>query len=146
MALLSSLTFNAGNPKEARATGITSMRQKLIDRIEDQIGLAKARDDGQPFQRVRHQRPRGADVEAVVRTRVRPWWVQDKGGSILLWIKYGSHALELQKGKPAIRLKGKDDLIPTLETVRDAVQIGELDKLILDAVAGFKMRSKKLGG
>lgn len=41
MTLLSNLTFNAADPKAIRVRGIVSMRQKLIDRIEDQIGLSQ---------------------------------------------------------------------------------------------------------
>ncbi len=130
-----------------RVRGIVSMRQKLLDRIDDQIALAKASEAGQSFQRVKFRRVRDLESDEVsetaVRTRVRPWWAQDKDGSILLWVKYGNQRLELQKGKPAIRIKSKDELVATLETVRDAVRAGELDNLILAAVAAFKNRFSK---
>lgn len=147
MALLSNLSFNAGDPKSVRVRGIVSMRQKLVDRIDDQIALAKAAEAGQSFQRVKYRRTRDLENDEIsetpVRTRVRPWWVQDKDGSLLLWIKYGNQMLELQKGKPAIRIKSKEELVGTLETVRDAVRAGELDTLILAAVAQFKNRFSK---
>lgn len=147
MTLLSKLTIVAANPAEQRVRGIVSMRQKLIDRIDDQIGLAKAAEAGQSFQRVKFRRVRDLENDEIsetpVRTRVRPWWVQDKDGSILLWIKYGNHVLELQKGKGAIRIADRAELATTLETVRDAVRAGELDTLILAAVAGFKARFSK---
>ena len=78
-----------------------------------------------------------------VRTRVRPWWTTDKDGSTLLWIKYGNQALELQKGKSAIKVADRDQLVATLETVRNAVRNGELDQHILGAVAAFKERFSK---
>ncbi len=130
-----------------RVRGIGSMRQKLIDRISDQIELAKATEAGQSFQRVKYRRTRDLENEEVtettVKTRVRAWWSTDKDGSILLWIKYGNTNLELVKGKAAIRIADRAQLIPTLETVRDAVRAGELDKLIEGAVAGFKARFSK---
>ncbi len=123
------------------------MRQKLIDRIGDQIELAKATETGQSFQRVKYRRVRDIESEqvseSVVKTRVRPWWTADPDGSILLWIKYGNTNLELAKGKPAIRITNQDQLVTTLETVREAVRAGELDKLIEAAVSAFKTRFKK---
>lgn len=147
MTLISSLTLVSSDPAALRVRGIVSMRQKLLDRIDDQIALAKAAEAGQSFQRVTYRRVRDLENDEIsetpVRTRVRPWWAQDKDGSILLWIKYGNQRLELQKGKPAIRIKSKDELVTTLETVRDAVRAGELDALVLTAVAAFKERFSK---
>lgn len=147
MTLISSLTLVSANPASMRARGIGSMRQKLVERIEDQIALANAAESGQSYQRVKFRRTRDLEndevVETPVRTRVRPWWVTDKDGSILLWIKYGNQRLELQKGKAAIRVNDRDELVKTLVTVRDAVRAGELDRLIEEAVAAFKARFAK---
>lgn len=147
MALISTLSLVAANPAEQRVRGIGMMRQKLLDRIDDQIALAKASATGEAFQRVRYRRVRDLENDEVsetpVRTRVRPWWSMDKDGSILLWIKYGNQVLELQKGKAAIKIADRDALVSTLGTVRDAVRSGELDQLILAAVAQFKVRFSK---
>lgn len=147
MTVLSSLTMVASDRAAMRVRGIGSMRQKLIDRIGDQIELAKAAEAGQSFQRVKYRRSRDIESEevseTVVKTRVRPWWTEDQDGSILLWVKYGNTNLELAKGKPAIRIASRDQLVPALETVREAVRAGELDKLIEGAVAGVKVRFSK---
>ncbi|MEG8043878.1 hypothetical protein QP164_14625 [Sphingomonas sp. LR59] len=62
------------------------MRQKLIDRIGDQIELAKATEAGQSFQRVKYRRVRDIESEqvseSVVKTRVRPWWTADPDGDV----------------------------------------------------------------
>ncbi|MBS1984277.1 MAG: hypothetical protein JST16_08895 [Bdellovibrionales bacterium] len=147
MTILSSLTLVASKPAELRVRGIDMMRQKLLDRIDDQIALAKALETGEVFQRVRIRRVRDVEShkvsEAAVHTRVRPWWATDKDGSVLLWIKYGSQAFDLQKGKSAIKVASRDELVGTLETVRDAVRAGEMDDLIVGAVASLKARFKK---
>ena len=147
MSLLSSLTIVHSNPAALRERGIGSMRQKLLSRIDDQISLAEAVEKGQTFQRVRYRRSRDAETDEIaelpVRTRIRPWWTQDKDGSILVWVKYGNQVLELQKGKSAIRLAGRDELVPALRTVRDAVRAGEFDTLIQGTVATFKARFSK---
>jgi hypothetical protein len=147
MTLISSLSLVASKPAELRVRGIGMMRQKLLDRIDDQIALAKASASGEAFQRVRFRRVRDLENDEVsetpVRTRVRPWWATDKDGSVLLWIKYGNQTLDLQKGKSAIKIASRDELVGTLETVRNAVRAGEMDELVLGAVAGFKARFSK---
>src|SRR3546814_5973891 len=94
--------------------GINTMRQKLIDRIGDQIALAQASETGKGYQRVKYRRVRDEASDEVtetpVRTRVRPWWLEDKDGTIIVWIKYGNQTLELAKGKTAIRVKDRQEL------------------------------------
>src|SRR3546814_12959222 len=98
------------------------MRQKLIDRIGDQIALAKASETGKGYQRVKYRRVRDEASDEVtetpVRTRVRPWWLEDKDGTIIVWIKYGNQTLELAKGKTAIRVKDRPELVQTFVTGR----------------------------
>src|SRR4029077_13747013 len=93
MSVMSSLNFVQSNPKAMRVRGIVAMRQKLVDRIGDQIALAKAIEAGQSFQRVKYRRLRDLESDEVtetpIKTRVRPWWIEDKDGGILLWVKYG---------------------------------------------------------
>lgn len=144
MTLLGSLNVVSSNPASHRVRGIGSMRQKLVDRLADQISLAEALGTGQSCQRLRYRRVRDLENDEVsevpVRTRIRPWWVQDKDGTYLLWIKYGNQALELQKGKTAIRVQTKDELVEVLKTVMGAVRAGELDAAITTAVSAFKQR------
>jgi hypothetical protein len=142
MSVMSSLNFVQSNPKAMRVRGIVAMRQKLVDRIGDQIALAKAIEAGQSFQRVKYRRLRDLESDEVtetpIKTRVRPWWIEDKDGGILLWVKYGNQVLELQKGKSAIKVKSRADLVSTLEKVRDAARAGEFDQHIQTAVGTFK--------
>lgn len=147
MSLLASLNIVSSNVTDLRTRGINTMRQKLIDRISDQIALVEAMESGKSFQRVKYRRIRdGASdeiTETPVRTRVRPWWLQDKDGSILVWIKYGNQTLELAKGKTTIRAKNMQELAKTFETVREAVRAGEFDTHINNAVGTFKTRFGK---
>lgn len=147
MSLLSSLNLVQSNATEMRTRGINTMRQKLIDRVSDQIALAQASESGKSYQRVKFRRVRDEVSDEVtetpVRTRVRPWWLEDKDGSIIVWIKYGNQTLELAKGKTAIRVKDRQELVKTFETVRDAVRAGEFDGHITTAVGTFKTRFGK---
>jgi hypothetical protein len=42
-------------------------------------------------------------------------------------LRYGAKSIEIQKGKNAIEVTEMDDLIATLEIIKQAVQAGELD-------------------
>lgn len=147
MALLSSLNLVQSNSADMRTRGINMMRQKLIDRISDQIALIEAMENGKAYQRIKYRRVRNEASDEVsetpVRSRVRPWWLEDKDGSILVWIKYGNQALELAKGKTAIRVKDRPELVKVLETVQAAVRAGEFDAHLTQAVGTFKARFGK---
>jgi hypothetical protein len=58
MSLMSSLNLVQSSPKAMRVRGIVAMRQKLVERINDQIALAKAIAAGRSFQRVKYRRSR----------------------------------------------------------------------------------------
>ena len=49
-------------------------------------------------------------------------------GTIGLTVRYGSKAIEFEKGKTAIAVPNKDQLIATINTVISAVRAGELDE------------------
>ena len=53
-------------------------------------------------------------------------------------IRYGSRVIDLAKGKSSIEMATVDDLVPTLELVKKAVEAGELDAQI--EAASIKLR------
>ena len=50
----------------------------------------------------------------------------------MLDVRYGNRRIELKPGKPMIEVGSTDELLPTLQAVKEAVAAGELDKLLLD--------------
>ncbi len=54
-------------------------------------------------------------------------------------MRYGNKRIELAPKKPTIEVGDTDNLIPTLETVKEAVIAGELDKQL----AAVKQRRKR---
>ena len=60
--------------------------------------------------------------------RVRPWWQQDVLGTVGLTVRYGAKAIEFEKGKTAIVVPSKDQLVATLDAVIEGVKAGELDE------------------
>ncbi len=56
-------------------------------------------------------------------------------GRLCLNVRYGAKMLELAKGKTAVEIATQQDLVPTLELIKAAVEAGELDQQ-MDAASG----------
>ena len=67
--------------------------------------------------------------------RIRRWWCEQQGGTILLTIRYGNKVIELEQGKNAIELSSKAELEPTLQSIKQAVDNGEFDKLLEEQIS-----------
>ena len=67
--------------------------------------------------------------------RVKAWWWAADNGKLCVTVKYGAKTIELAKGKTAVELASKDELVNVLETLKAAVDAGELDEQI-NAVSG----------
>jgi hypothetical protein len=125
MKLLKSLTFGvmsrgSQNPDLAR-------RAKLIHRLEQQKRLAQDANFVITFSKwVRNEA--GSKELVQLQKRVRPWWREDALGTVGLTVRYGAKAIEFEKGKTAIIVPHKEQLVATLDTVISAVKAGELDE------------------
>jgi hypothetical protein len=68
--------------------------------------------------------------------KVREWWHVSDNGKINLFLKYGSKQIQLDsKGKNAIEVANGEELLSALETLKLAVEQGELDAQI-EATSG----------
>ena len=117
-------------------------RAKLLMQLQQQKSLAE-----NPLFIVVTQRWRkGEDGEKRLverQKRVKRWWYVDPIGNCYLTINYGSRRLELDKGKTAIAVGGKDNLVATIDAVITAVEAGELDAAIsATQKTGQKPRAK----
>ncbi len=117
---------------------IVQRRNKLSDKLWEQIQLAKAKSAGTSYAPLKTKRLK--DIEGNIKTlevpkRIKPWWFTAQNGKSCLVVRYGSKALEITQGKTAIELDKPDELIHTLEMIKTAVEAGELDVQI-EKVAG----------
>jgi hypothetical protein len=114
-----------------RRSPTISRRQKLTGKIEDQIGSAKAATAGGVYasKRVKFvaDAESGERKQVEIATRVKPWWWRAANGKLMLAVRYGAKPIELAKGKNAIEVGSMAEIVAALETVKDAVQAGELD-------------------
>ena len=123
--------------KERNVSPIIVRRNKLVDKIAEQIELATAKKEGRLYAPKRIKNVTNADGERVtVETikRVKEWFWVTPANKINLSLRYGSKTLLLNaKGANAIEVSNAVELIDTLSDLRDAVNAGELDEAITNA-------------
>lgn len=121
-------------PKIEAKPPILGKRMKLIDRLEEQLAMAKAMLDKTPFEAFREKLvkdPETGERKTIRKRRsVRPWYY-DSNEHYYIEIKVGLKAIELEKGKTAIDVGAKEKLPDVINTIIQAVEKGELDTHIL---------------
>jgi len=133
--------------KPAAATAAEFRRNKLAERLREQMALAEAERNGTVYAATRRRVVTdAAGVRSTVTApkRVKHWWSKDAAGKVLLTVRYGSRLLELgSKGKNAVEVADIKQLVPTMKIILDAVLAGELDAEIAAASAGLKAGFKR---
>ncbi len=146
MSTLSTLKLVATKKPQQMPT-IQLRRNKLSAKLWEQIQLARSQINGQPFVVTRFRsvkdRDTGLRKQVEMPKRIRPWWFVTENGKVCVSIRYGSWTLELAKGKPSVEVASADELVAALETIKRAVEAGELDTQIETASAGLKSGFKK---
>lgn len=141
MATLSTLKLSTA-VKPRNIPAVQLRRNKISDRLWEQIQLATAQQTGTEFAPVRTRSYK--DTETGVRKqitaakRVKQWWFTAENGKLIVNVRYGTRLIELAKGKTAVEVASTADLVPTLELIKQAVEAGELDAQI--AAASEKLR------
>jgi hypothetical protein len=131
--------------KPAKLPPIVQRRNKLSDKLWEQIQLAEAKSNGGTYAPLKSKRIK--DIEGNIKLldvpkRIKPWWFTAQNGKVCLILRYGSKALEIAQGKTAIELDKPTELIPTLQKIKTAVEAGELDHLIDVATEAVKLGFK----
>ena len=146
MSALGTLKLVAAK-KPQHLPAIQLRRNKLSNKLWEQIQLAKSQITGQPFVVIRFRSVKdpesGLRKQIEMPKRIRPWWFVTESGKVCVSIRYGSWTLELAKGKPSVEVASANDLVIALETIKQAVEAGELDAQIETASAGLKSGFKK---
>ena len=145
MSTLSTLKLVAVK-KPLHTPVIELRRRKLSTKLWEQIQLAKSQIDGTPFVVMKFRslvdRDTGIRKQVELPKRIKPWWFVSDSGKVCFSVRYGSWTIELAKGKPSVEVASAEDLVRVIETVKKAVEAGELDAQIETASAhlrsGFK--------
>ena len=131
------------NSKRSRTVSPTvHRRNKLIAKIAEQIELATAQKEGRLYVPKKLKTVTNADTgeRRTIETtkRVKEWFWTTDSGKINFSVRYGSKVIELAKGKNAVEVANRGELIDSLTLIKDAVLAGELDVQI--SAASDKLR------
>ena len=134
MSILSNLKLVTSKKKQGNSP-VIHRRIKLSSKISEQIQLAQAQKEGHTYAPTRiksfvnKQTGERRSIGSV--KKVRQWWHVSESGKINLILKYGSKQIQFDaKGKNAIEVSNGDELLSALETLKLAVEQGELDTQI----------------
>jgi hypothetical protein len=123
--------------KPAHISAVVFRRNKLSKKLWEQIQLAKSQIDGTVFVVKKFRsvvdKETGLRKQVEVPKRLREWWFKNEQGKMCVSIRYGTQLIELAKGKYSIEVDSASALIKALETVKQAVENGELDAQINNA-------------
>ncbi len=140
MATLASLKLVAAK-KPANMPPASQRRNKLLAKLEQQIHLATAHNQGETYAPMHVKTTTNAAGERVQVSqpkKIKPWWFVSESGKVCIAIRYGAKVIELAKGKTAIEVSNPAALIEALDAVKVAVQAGELDAQL--EAASMKLR------
>ena len=141
MSTLSTLKLSNA-VKTRNIPAVQLRRNKLSNRLWEQIQLATAQQTGTGFAQVRTRSfkdtEKGLRKQVAAPKRVKQWWFIADNGKLLLNVRYGTRLIEFAKGKFAVEIANTEQLVPTLELIKQAVEAGELDAQ-MDA-ASVKLR------
>ena len=133
MALLNSHKLTLFKPTN-RNNSFLKRRRKIIAKIDEQILLATD-SNYKPTKIKWVHNEDGTERKLEIPKRVRRWWTEQQGGTILLTIRYGNKVIEFEEGKNAIELSSKAELEPTLQSIKQAIDNGEFDRLLEEQLA-----------
>ena len=138
MSILSNLKI-VTSKKSKGIPPLIQRRNKLSNKLYEQIQLAQAQKEGRTYAPVRLKividKETGERRTVERFKRVREWWHLSEAGKINIVVKYGSKQIELAKGKNAVEVSNGDELLKALEALKSAVEAGELDSQI-EAASG----------
>ena len=147
MAIIASLKVtNADRPRQLPV--IVQRRNKLINALHDQLELARAEAEGREYLKSRRRHVKnpvtGEYTQAVVSRRPRTWFWTANDGKVYISLRYGTKVIEIAKGKSAIEVGEKKQLVPVIEALKQAVAAGEIDAQLTTAGAEVSSRFAKL--
>ena len=136
MTTLGKLALTNRTQVKARIDPVIRSRTKFVAALQQQINIVAAEAEGETYT-VDRQRwsinDDGQRVRVTKQISPRAWYWTEEDGVVYLMPKIGVRPLEIEKGKPTVKVGAAKELVPTLETLIQAVNDGELDNQIAEA-------------
>ncbi len=145
MATIDKLNFVTTH-KPTHQPPVVQRRNKLSNKLWEQIQLAKSQLDGKPL--AINKRKTVKDIEGNLKSitvpkRIKPWWFVSEEGKVCVSVRYGSKIISLKPGMPSIQVNDSQELIETLEIIKAEVEKGSFDQAIEAASGALKANFKK---
>jgi hypothetical protein len=146
MAIIAKLNItNVNRPRQLPV--IVQRRNKLVNALHDQLELARADAEGREYLKTRRRHVKnpvtGEYAEAMVSRRPRAWFWTADDGKVYINLRYGTRVIEIAKGKSAIEVGEKKQLVPVIEALKQAIAAGEVDAQLTAAGAEVGSRFAK---
>jgi hypothetical protein len=146
MSTLDSLKLTTAK-KPTHIPTIVFRRNKLSSKLWEQIQLAKSQIEGTTFVVKKFKsikdKETGLRHQVEIPKRIREWWFRNDAGKVCVSVRYGTKLIELAKGKHSVEVENAQALVKALETIKSAVEQGELDTQIEAASGALKLGFKK---
>jgi tellurite resistance protein len=117
--------------KPAQTSPLLQRRNKLLQRLDEQIALATAQENGTSYigKRLKTYTDKQTGLKQQIETQktIKSWCFKSDTGKLCVYVRYGSKVLELAKGKNAVEVATRKELIETFKTLKSCVENGELD-------------------
>ncbi len=145
-SILSSLKLTSAK-RQQLSNPIEFRRQKLSNKLKEQVALAVALKNGETYTAKRLRTVTDSDgirQTVEVSKRVKPIWFT-QNNKVCVQVRYGSKVVPLTaKGdKNSVEVSSADELITVLTKLNEAVLSGELDSQIEMTSELVKARFKK---
>ena len=127
--------------KPEQSSPLFHRRNKLVEKLYEQIECAKAKADGRDhfIHYMRNSKsPTGETVQSQMIRKVRPWWYRSTDGKLILEVRYANKRLELAKGKTGVEVETLENMASAIELVIKAVQGGEMDTSLNATANNFR--------
>ena len=144
-------TFNTlklvASKKHASVSPLIHRSNKLVTKLHEQIELCVAKKAGLNYApkklKTYTNKQTGERMTVEVAKRIREWWFRNDAGKVGVSVRYGTKVIELAKGKHSVEVENALALVKALETIKSAVEQGELDTQIEAASGALKLGFKK---
>ncbi|AMO37313.1 DUF6641 family protein [Thauera humireducens] len=132
-SLLETLNVSA-EERFKKLTPTMFRRHKLMKALHEQIEVAEEYLQGRQymrrFMRTAADPETNQQVTLMTERPARRWFWIDDDGQLKLQVRYGNRTLKVRDEMTTIVIGDKDQLVPVLKLVKQAVEAGELDRAI----------------
>lgn len=136
MSVMKQLKLSTESRLASIETDQERLRRRLIEQLDEQLELVQADLAGETIVKTRTVYATNENGERVAQKlprRMRRWYWHNSVGTWFVELCYGNRPLNIDPDKSAIEAGKREDIVPVLNKLKEAVKAGELDKCLEQA-------------